>query len=243
MTGPSETVMRIRDLRVGFDTPDGRLQAVDGVDLDLRRGEILALVGESGSGKSALTMSLVGLNRGPRTHVSGQVEFRRPQPGRLERGRVARGPRPRRRGRLPGLTRRAQPAAPGGRAGLGDAAAAPAAAPRRSLGARRGAARRRRHRQSVADRPLLPAPALRRHAAARDDRDRARQRTRRADRRRADHRARRHHPGAGAGAVAAAARRARLVDRADHPRSRRGRGGRRPGRGDVCGPGRRARHP
>ncbi|OLL99846.1 Oligopeptide transport ATP-binding protein OppD [Pseudonocardia sp. Ae406_Ps2] len=75
MTGPPETVMRIRDLRVGFDTPDGRLPAVDGVDLDLRRGEILALVGESGSGKSALTMSLVGLNRGPRTHVSGQVEF------------------------------------------------------------------------------------------------------------------------------------------------------------------------
>ncbi|MEQ3548997.1 ABC transporter ATP-binding protein [Pseudonocardia nematodicida] len=75
MTGAPETVMRIRDLHVGFDTPAGRLPAVDGVDLDLRRGEILALVGESGSGKSALTMSLVGLNRGPRTHVRGEVEF------------------------------------------------------------------------------------------------------------------------------------------------------------------------
>jgi peptide/nickel transport system ATP-binding protein len=69
------TVMRIRDLRVAFDVPGGRLQAVDGVDLDLRRGEVLAIVGESGSGKSALSMALVGLNRGPRTHISGIAEF------------------------------------------------------------------------------------------------------------------------------------------------------------------------
>jgi peptide/nickel transport system ATP-binding protein len=55
--------------------PGGRLNAVDGVDLTLRRGELLALVGESGSGKSALAMSIVGLNRGPRTHISGEVHF------------------------------------------------------------------------------------------------------------------------------------------------------------------------
>jgi peptide/nickel transport system ATP-binding protein len=71
----SSTVMRIRDFRVAFDVPGGRLRAVDGVDLDLRRGEILAIVGESGSGKSALSMGLVGLNRGPRTRISGTVEF------------------------------------------------------------------------------------------------------------------------------------------------------------------------
>jgi oligopeptide/dipeptide ABC transporter ATP-binding protein len=69
------TVMRIRDFRVAFDVPGGRLRAVDGVDLDLRRGEILAIVGESGSGKSALSMGLVGLNRGPRTRITGTVEF------------------------------------------------------------------------------------------------------------------------------------------------------------------------
>ncbi|MFI7437429.1 oligopeptide/dipeptide ABC transporter ATP-binding protein [Micromonospora haikouensis] len=72
MTGP---LLSIRDLRVEFDVPAGRLPAVGGVDLDLGRGEVLALVGESGSGKSALAMSLVGLNRGPRTHISGVVEF------------------------------------------------------------------------------------------------------------------------------------------------------------------------
>ncbi|MDH6220401.1 ABC transporter ATP-binding protein [Streptomyces pseudovenezuelae] len=72
----AEAVLEVRDLRVHFDVPTGRLPAVDGVDLTLRKGEILALVGESGSGKSALSMSLVGLNRGPRTHVSGSVSFR-----------------------------------------------------------------------------------------------------------------------------------------------------------------------
>jgi peptide/nickel transport system ATP-binding protein len=68
-------LLTVRDLRVEFDVPTGRLPAVAGVDLSLARGELLALVGESGSGKSALAMSLVGLNRGPRVHITGEVEF------------------------------------------------------------------------------------------------------------------------------------------------------------------------
>ncbi|KPI08159.1 oligopeptide/dipeptide ABC transporter, ATPase subunit [Actinobacteria bacterium OK074] len=71
MTSAPTPVLEVRDLRVAFDVPSGRLPAVGGVDLTLHRGEILALVGESGSGKSALAMSLVGLSRGPRTHVGG----------------------------------------------------------------------------------------------------------------------------------------------------------------------------
>ncbi len=74
-TTKANTVMHIRDLHVSFDVPGGRLRAVDGVDLDLRRGEILAIVGESGSGKSALSLALVGLNRGPSTRITGTVEF------------------------------------------------------------------------------------------------------------------------------------------------------------------------
>jgi peptide/nickel transport system ATP-binding protein len=70
-----EVILDIRDLRVGFRVAAGRLPAVDGVDLTLRRGETLALVGESGSGKSALAMALIGLNRGPRTEIAGTVDF------------------------------------------------------------------------------------------------------------------------------------------------------------------------
>jgi len=71
----SPPVLSVRDLRVEFELPAGLLPAVGGVDLDLAAGELLALVGESGSGKSALAMSLVGLNRGPRTRISGVVEL------------------------------------------------------------------------------------------------------------------------------------------------------------------------
>lgn len=53
-----DTVLRVRNLRVGFPDSD---DVVKGVDLDLRRGEIVAIVGESGSGKSVTTRSLVGL--------------------------------------------------------------------------------------------------------------------------------------------------------------------------------------
>lgn len=72
---PAPDLLTLRDLRVEFDVPSGRLPAVNGVNLTLGRAEVLALVGESGSGKSALAMSLVGLNRGRRTHITGEVEF------------------------------------------------------------------------------------------------------------------------------------------------------------------------
>ena len=51
-------ILRARELRV---TLPGDLHAVDGVDLELRRGEILGVAGESGSGKTMTALTLFGL--------------------------------------------------------------------------------------------------------------------------------------------------------------------------------------
>ncbi len=67
-----EPVLRIRDLRVAYATPEGMLQAVDGVDLDLAAGEALGLVGESGCGKSTMGRALLRLLP-PGAEMSGSV--------------------------------------------------------------------------------------------------------------------------------------------------------------------------
>ena len=54
-------LLEIRNLTVEFPTDDGVFRAVDGLDLDLDRGEVLGIVGESGSGKSVTMLALMGL--------------------------------------------------------------------------------------------------------------------------------------------------------------------------------------
>jgi peptide/nickel transport system ATP-binding protein len=60
---PADTtpLLRVRGLEVHFGRGARQVQAVNSVDLDLRRGRILGLVGESGSGKSVTARSLIGL--------------------------------------------------------------------------------------------------------------------------------------------------------------------------------------
>ncbi|MFJ8962146.1 ATP-binding cassette domain-containing protein [Lentzea sp. NPDC102401] len=62
-----EPLLRVRDLVVDY----GRTRAVDGVDLTIGRGEIVALVGQSGSGKTTLARTIMGL----RKPSSGRVIF------------------------------------------------------------------------------------------------------------------------------------------------------------------------
>jgi peptide/nickel transport system ATP-binding protein len=71
----SEALLSVRDLRVGFATEGGLLQAVDGVDFDLRPGEVLAIVGESGSGKSVTAQTLIGLTRSKNSRIEGSVKL------------------------------------------------------------------------------------------------------------------------------------------------------------------------
>ncbi len=59
----AEAALSTRDLHVHHRRGRDVVRAVDGVDLDVRRGEILALVGESGCGKTTLARALLGLAR------------------------------------------------------------------------------------------------------------------------------------------------------------------------------------
>jgi peptide/nickel transport system ATP-binding protein len=72
----SEALLSVRDLRVGFVTEGGRLQAVDGVSFDLAPGEVLAIVGESGSGKSVTAQTIIGLTRSANSRIEGSVRLR-----------------------------------------------------------------------------------------------------------------------------------------------------------------------
>ncbi|HAP76203.1 MAG TPA: peptide ABC transporter ATP-binding protein [Acidimicrobiaceae bacterium] len=68
----SAPLLSLRDFRVSFYTPNGVVQAVRGVDLDVHPGEMVGVVGESGSGKSVTFLGLLGLL--PSTaHISGSA--------------------------------------------------------------------------------------------------------------------------------------------------------------------------
>ena len=54
-------LLEVADLKVSFDTPDGVVEAVRGLDLALEAGESVGIVGESGSGKSQSVLALLGL--------------------------------------------------------------------------------------------------------------------------------------------------------------------------------------
>jgi peptide/nickel transport system ATP-binding protein/oligopeptide transport system ATP-binding protein len=68
-------ILSVRDLRVGFATEGGLLQAVDGVNFDLSPGEVLAIVGESGSGKSVTAQTMIGLTRSKNSRIEGSVRL------------------------------------------------------------------------------------------------------------------------------------------------------------------------
>ena len=65
-----EVLLKVDDLRVHYEIPEGTVKAVDGVSFALKRGQRLAIVGESGSGKSTMAMGLLRLIQPP-GHVAG----------------------------------------------------------------------------------------------------------------------------------------------------------------------------
>jgi len=71
-----EPLLDVRDLRTTFSTPHGPLVAVDGVSLQLRRGEAYGIVGESGSGKTVLARSMLNLVAARNAETTGSVRLR-----------------------------------------------------------------------------------------------------------------------------------------------------------------------
>ncbi len=72
-------LLTIEDLRVSFDLPQGRLDAVRGVSFSVPEGGTVALVGESGSGKSVITQAIMGILPRPASIKGGRILFSDPR--------------------------------------------------------------------------------------------------------------------------------------------------------------------
>jgi peptide/nickel transport system ATP-binding protein len=69
----SEPILRVERLRVGFDHPQGVVQAVGDVSFALAPGERFGLAGESGSGKSTLALAMLRMIKPPGRIAAGEV--------------------------------------------------------------------------------------------------------------------------------------------------------------------------
>ncbi|WP_400999523.1 dipeptide ABC transporter ATP-binding protein [Agromyces sp. GXQ0307] len=71
--GEERPLLDIKDLKVEFTTQEGKVTAVDGVNITLYRGQSLAIVGESGSGKSTTAHAIINLLPGSGRIADGQI--------------------------------------------------------------------------------------------------------------------------------------------------------------------------
>jgi peptide/nickel transport system ATP-binding protein len=69
----SDTILKVRDLKLHYFTSKGAVRALDGLSFDLARGETLGLVGESGCGKTTTGVALLGMPSPPGRIVGGSV--------------------------------------------------------------------------------------------------------------------------------------------------------------------------
>ena len=71
-----EKILEVKDLNISFHTFSGEVQAIRGVNFELKKGETLAIVGESGSGKSVTTKAIMRLLPPGNSEIkSGEILF------------------------------------------------------------------------------------------------------------------------------------------------------------------------
>jgi peptide/nickel transport system ATP-binding protein len=71
----NENLIRIEGLVLRFYTYEGVVEALDGIDLQIRLGEILGVVGETGCGKSVTSLSVIGIVPSPGAIEGGKITF------------------------------------------------------------------------------------------------------------------------------------------------------------------------
>ncbi|MCL4261804.1 MAG: ABC transporter ATP-binding protein [Anaerolineae bacterium] len=71
----NNNILEIKGLKTQFFTEAGVVRAVDGVDLTVKRGEVMGVVGESGCGKSVMSLSIMRLIGQPGKILEGEVIF------------------------------------------------------------------------------------------------------------------------------------------------------------------------
>lgn len=71
----TDNILEIKNLHVSFNTYNGKVQAVRGVNIALKKGETLAIVGESGSGKSVTVRSVMQLLANNTNYDQGEIFF------------------------------------------------------------------------------------------------------------------------------------------------------------------------
>ena len=75
MPEAKEKILQIRDLDITFRTTAGPVHAIRGVNIDLYKGETVAIVGESGSGKSVTMKAAMGILASNATVTNGSIEY------------------------------------------------------------------------------------------------------------------------------------------------------------------------